>query len=102
MDLAKELRELQAEYDQATREHADKRATFESTSKAYDARRRYAPSGAETASARAAWALAGQEWLAALIARETLRDRVRSERRTVDEDANNRLLTPTRPSRPGP
>jgi hypothetical protein len=99
MDLSADLRALTAAYDDAGRVLTDTRRTFETATTAYHARRRYAPRGAETAAARAAWAIAGQEWMAALIARETARDALAAERRDVDHAAEDHFLTPTRSAR---
>jgi hypothetical protein len=99
MDLARRLRPLQDAYDQANTDYTAARRTFESARNAYDARRRYAPAGIETERARAAWAMAGHEWMRALIARETARDLLASERRDVDQAAADHFLTQTRSTR---
>jgi len=99
MDHARHLRALQDAYEQANSDYTDARRTFETARNAYDSRRRYAPAGAETERARAAWAMAGHEWMRALITRETARDRLNSERRDVDQAARDHFLTPTRESR---
>ncbi|MEU0516627.1 hypothetical protein [Streptosporangium sp. NPDC006007] len=99
MDLTRRLRPLQDAYDQAAADYAAARRTFESARNAYDSRRRYAPTGAETERARAAWAMAGHEWMRALVAREMARDQLASERRDVDQAAADHFLTPTRRSR---
>lgn len=86
MNLSTDLRALQAASEAADQALVAARRTFETATAAYDQRRRYAPAGAETAAARAAWSLAALEWMGALIARETARDELASERRDVQRN----------------
>lgn len=96
-DLSTNLRTAQAAYDEADRRVADARDAERSASRAYDERRRRAPMGIQTERARSAWALTLADWTTALVAREAARDRVRAERRGVDETAMNALMGTERP-----
>lgn len=91
-DLSTNLRTAQAAADQADQRLTAARQAERSASRAYDARRRRNPAGIQTERARAAWAIALAEWTGALVAREAAKDRVRAERRDVDETAMNALM----------
>lgn len=93
MDLSKRLRALQADVDRLADELADARQRLDSSARAYDGRRRYAPTGLETERAHTAWALALKEWAHTLIAHAAARDRLAAERRDVDQAANDHFLT---------
>ncbi|WP_344890229.1 hypothetical protein [Actinomadura meridiana] len=96
-DLGTNLRALQAAYDDANRRLTAARETEKSTSRAYDARRRRTPMGIQTERARNAWAIALVDWAGALVAREAAKDRVRAERRDVDDTAMGALMGSERP-----
>ncbi len=96
MDISADLRALTAAFETADQALTDARRNFESATASYDDRRRYAPSGTQTDKARAAWGIAGLEWMNALIARETAHDRLAGERREVDHAAEDHFLAPTR------
>lgn len=98
-DLAKRLRTLQADADRLNAALTEARSRVDGTARAYDARRRYAPTGAETTAARTAWGLALREWCQLLTDHATAADRIAGERRHVDREADGALLTPTRGSR---
>lgn len=95
------LRTLRARLDEADRALRVARGVFNATRDAYDGRRRYVPGGAETERARAAWAMAGHEWIRALITRETVRDQLAAERRDVDQAATEGPVTPSTTLRRG-
>jgi len=99
MDLAKDLRAAQEAADRLATELAAARASVDGAARAYDARRRYAPTGAETEAARAAWGLALCEWCRLLIDHAAAADRVAAERRRVDRDVADELLLPARGAR---
>ncbi|GIH91975.1 hypothetical protein ACFFMN_33795 [Planobispora siamensis] len=99
MDISKTLRALQDDVDRLADELAAARRTLNSAARAYDDRRRYAPSGTETTRAHTAWALALTEWAHTLIAHAAARDRLASERRNVDQAAADHFMTPTRRAR---
>jgi hypothetical protein len=96
-DLSADLRAAQAAYDEADRQITASRETEVSASRAYDARRRRTPMGIQTERARSAWALALADWTTALVAREAARDRVRYERRDVDDSAMTALMGTEQP-----
>jgi len=95
MDLSKDLRAAQAALKTAEAALTATRAAFDAATHNYDRARRYAPTSRETDRARQEWALAGHEWMRALIARETAKDAVASERRTTDTAAADVLHLPT-------
>lgn len=95
MDLAKDLRAAQAAFETADKTLTTARATFDAAARTYDRARRYAPASRDTERARQEWALAGHEWLTALIARETAKDTAAAERRTTDRAAADALHLPT-------
>lgn len=95
MDLAKDLRAAQETADRLAAELADARTRVDGAARAYDARRRYAPAGAETVAARTAWGLALYEWCRMLTEHAAAVDRVAVERRRVDRDVADELLLPT-------
>lgn len=97
MDLSVELREHQAAANAAETALTEARRDLDTSTKAYEHRRRYASTGRQTDQARAAWGLNLITWAQALIARETARDRVKTERRDVDETAMNALMGTERP-----
>jgi hypothetical protein len=83
--IAQHYRTLKADVDRLAAELADARGRLESAAQAYDARRRRNPAGIETCAAHTAWALAVREWSIALIAHAAAVDRLRAERRGVDQ-----------------
>lgn len=97
MDLSAELRAAQRRLTDADKDVRCARAAERSASRAYDERRRYSPIGKQTDRARSAWALALIEWTTALVAREAARDRVKGERRDVDDTAMTALMGTERP-----
>lgn len=96
-DHATRLRALKADVDRRGAELGDARARLDAAAQAYQARRRYSPAGIETCAAHTAWALALREWAGALTAHAAATDRLRAERRDVDQVAAGALLLPTRP-----
>lgn len=96
-DLSAKLRTAQQAYDEADRRLTAARQTERSASRAYDARRRHNPTSIQTERARSAWAIALADWTGALVAREAAKDRVRAERRGVDDTAMNALMGSEQP-----
>ncbi|MFI9558835.1 hypothetical protein [Nonomuraea endophytica] len=95
-DLARHLRQLQADVDQLAASRDAARRAVDTAMQEYERRRRYAPAGTATRAAHTAWALAGREWWSAVTAHAAAEDLLRSERRNVDRAADDALLTPTR------
>lgn len=96
-DLTAALRTAQDAHDEADRRVTATRETEQSTRSAYDARRRRTPKSIQTERARAAWAIALTDWAGALVAREAAKDRVRAERRDVDESVMPALMSSEQP-----
>lgn len=90
--MAVKLRRLQGNLESAEARLRETRRNLDVSGKAYNERRAYAPSGAQTNRARSAWALNLMVWAEALVEHATIEDRTKAERRTVDELASNHFM----------